>query len=386
MRDRMTRLNAAVVVPLLVILAITAPKLVPFVFGSYWKLATAPTQILAFAGIATTLTYCATPFLLASGHPKAVFKFNVATFLVYGGGILVAVSHGLQAVCVAVAITNLLAMLGSYVLMQRLTDVPLRRIWQDSAPAMVSGAALAAVALPLMAALSGRGLPAYVLLAVVGAVGAATYLVTLRFLFRDAFSDLLLIMRSLLPTRRRPHRPSGRETGRAPQRRRLALAVGLPLVAFAIAYGVRTVTVTPLARVVSARAASPQPATKRAGVGELLALAPFHSPASLSVPARPRVSGNAAKSPAVTHTGPTSAPTASGVAPSQASPPPIGFGGGTGPATVTPAPAPPPASGTGVPPSGGTTGSRTGRGAPSSGPASTQSTPARGTGTSSGGG
>ena len=121
------------VIPLLVLLAITAPKLVPFVFGSHWKLAVVPTQILAFAGIATALTYCSTPFLLASGHPRAVFKLNTATLVVYLGAILVAVPHGLRAVCGAVVGANFVTMVASYALSRRLGGVPLRRMWDDSA-------------------------------------------------------------------------------------------------------------------------------------------------------------------------------------------------------------------------------------------------------------
>ena len=194
MRDRMTRLNATVIVPLLAILAVTAPRLIPFVLGPHWKLAAVPTQILAIAGVATCLTYCAYPFLLASGHPRSVLSLNIAQFFVYGAGILITLPYGLHAVCVSVVVTNSIMMLAVYIVMARLTNLPLRRLWHDSAPAVTCSAGMTVSTIPLMHALSHSDLPTVVVLGIVGAAAAVIYSVALRTFFRPTFDDVLMVL------------------------------------------------------------------------------------------------------------------------------------------------------------------------------------------------
>ena len=48
---RLLRLNTALIFPLLALLIVLAPDLVPWVFGSDWTDAVAPTQVLAVAGM-----------------------------------------------------------------------------------------------------------------------------------------------------------------------------------------------------------------------------------------------------------------------------------------------------------------------------------------------
>lgn len=197
MRDRMTRLNATVILPLLALLAVGAPKLVPLVLGTRWSAAVVPIQILVVAGFATTMTNCVFPFLFASGRPRWVLALNVFTFFVYGGGVLVALSYGLEAVCVSVVAANAVTMFVAYGLMNRL-NVPLRRAWQDSAPAVIGSAGLTVITIPLMAALSRAGLPAPVVLVAIGAVGLSAYVLALRVFCKGALEDALLVLRTVL--------------------------------------------------------------------------------------------------------------------------------------------------------------------------------------------
>jgi len=196
MRNRMTCLNSAVILPLLVLLAITAPEVVPFVFGARWAPAVVPTQILTAAGIASSLTGAAFPFLFAAGHPRAVLRLNAATLVVFLGALLLALPHGLRAVCLAVVATNIFTMLAAYWLMRRLAAVPLSSAWRDTAPALAGSVVLGAITLPLLHLLSAQAaLPPIAAAALAGCAGGAGYLLTLRGLFRDAFDDLALVAR-----------------------------------------------------------------------------------------------------------------------------------------------------------------------------------------------
>ena len=86
------------------------------------------------------------------------------------------------------------------VMLGPMVGVPLRQLARDVAPAGLCSLALVAVGWPLARALAGT-LPAFPFVAVVSLACAAVYLVALRTLFPAAWSDLELLVRSLL---RRP--------------------------------------------------------------------------------------------------------------------------------------------------------------------------------------
>jgi hypothetical protein len=92
----------------------------------------------------------------------------------------------------------------AYVLMLRGSDErPLRRLWDDIAPAFVSCLGLAAVAVPASFALTAAHVTAILWLAALGAVAVPPYLLTLRVCFPAAWRSQRSIMTRILPGRLR---------------------------------------------------------------------------------------------------------------------------------------------------------------------------------------
>jgi hypothetical protein len=77
----------------------------------------------------------------------------------------------------------------------------MRRLVTDVLPALGGSVALLGVGFGVRDGLDGA--PALLVLAAIGIVGGAAYLVCIRFLFPAAWADVALITRKILPARRR---------------------------------------------------------------------------------------------------------------------------------------------------------------------------------------
>ena len=146
MRGHMVRLIAILTFPLLAVLAITAPELVPWLFGAEWTPAVVPMQILAVGGASTLVIDAVGVALMASGRPRALLGFGFGHFGVYAGAVLLATPWGLAGVAAAAAIVHTAFMVVAYVLMVRGTDESwVRHMWADVGPATVGSLGLVAV-------------------------------------------------------------------------------------------------------------------------------------------------------------------------------------------------------------------------------------------------
>ncbi len=209
---RATRLHATALFPLLAIVAVTAPVLVPFLFGPAWEGAVLPAQLLAFAGMMAAVLTGYPQVMLAIGRPKTLLRFNCGMLAVYVAATLVAVPFGLNAVCLSVVGVYIVMVLAVYVLLLRpAIGVEVRSLVPDLGPALTGCVALLAASFPLEAALEARGAPALVVLASVALVGSAVYLVVIRQFFAAAWSDVALFAVKL-----RPRRPGRRRDDSAP--------------------------------------------------------------------------------------------------------------------------------------------------------------------------
>jgi lipopolysaccharide exporter len=201
---KMVRSLTIVLFPLLVLLAISAPTLVPFVFGSDWTAAVAPVQVLALGGAATVLMDAAGTVLMASGRPRALLVFGAGHFLVYGITVYLVAPLGITAIAVDAAVVHSVFVVISYLLMRKDSSQPaLRRLWDDVSPAGASSLGMAIVAVPASWALTAAALPALPWLLALGLIGALTYLVILRIGFATAWSSQRAILIRLMPKRRR---------------------------------------------------------------------------------------------------------------------------------------------------------------------------------------
>jgi lipopolysaccharide exporter len=200
LRGQMVRLLAILTFPMLAVLTITAPQLVPWLFGAEWAPAVEPMQWLAVGGAATLVIDAIGVALMASGRPRALLGFGVGHFASYALAVLVASRFGLAAVAAAASIVHTAFLGVAYALMLRGTDErPLRTMWAEIGPATASSLGLVAAAVPVNIALSAAGTPTIVQLAVVTAVGLAAYAAALRIAFPAAWRDVLAVARRVLP-------------------------------------------------------------------------------------------------------------------------------------------------------------------------------------------
>jgi O-antigen/teichoic acid export membrane protein len=199
LRRRMVRLLTVVLFPALVLLAVLAPVLVPWLFGPDWEPAVLPTQILAGAGAATVVIDAVGSVLMASGRSRAMLGYGIAHFAFYVGAVLIAAGHGLAAVSAAAVTVHLAFVVVAYqVLLHKRPERTLKFLWDDTSAAVCGSLALAAAAVPAHLALA-QAVGPLVHLVLVTFVGL--YALALRLAFRSEWRDLLTLIRRILPAR-----------------------------------------------------------------------------------------------------------------------------------------------------------------------------------------
>ncbi len=197
-RQRIVRLNATLIFPLMVFFIVVAPVLVPWLFGARWEPAVVLAQILAVAGMAGTLKNTIDPLVLAAGRPRSLMVFNVCEVLLYAGMLfLVSAGGDLVVVCAAVAAFRVASLIGSYAfLLGPVLESSLVELLDDAGPALLACLALAAAALPVRIFLAAATVP---LLAACAVAGFAAYGLVLRLVSPASWNDLVLIARRLVP-------------------------------------------------------------------------------------------------------------------------------------------------------------------------------------------
>jgi len=203
-RSRVVRLHTVVLFPLLGVLLVTAPNLVPMLYGEAWAPAIVPAQILVGAGVATTIGTGIGPVMLAAGRPTSLLVNNIISLSCFAVVVYYAAGYGLIATCVAVVAYRLVALcVSQYFLATRLLGIPLHHtLFVDPGPAFISTFALLLAAFPTSMLLDGT--PRLVSVAVPAAAGLLAYFAVLRGLFRPAWSDIVLVLGGAIPARLRP--------------------------------------------------------------------------------------------------------------------------------------------------------------------------------------
>ena len=214
LHERATRIHGAVVVPLLAVLIVTAPELVPLVFGDAWRPAVEPTQILAVAGMIAAILTGYPQVMLAAGRPRPLMVFNCCVLFVYGLAVYLTAMQGLVAVAIAVVAVHVGILLAVYlVLFRRVLELPIGRLFGDLAPAVVASALVLAAGFPLATLLREASVAAPLLVLAVGLTGLCVQALALRAFFPAVWADVSALLRRLIPARpltRRPTRSSTR--------------------------------------------------------------------------------------------------------------------------------------------------------------------------------
>jgi O-antigen/teichoic acid export membrane protein len=204
LRTQMVRVLTLTLFPLLVLLAIVAPVFVPWLFGHAWAPAAVPTQILALGGAATLVIDSVGATLMAAGRPTTLLFYGCAHFAAYALAVFLVAPLGLPAVAVSAALVHSVFLLVAYVLLLRGSiRQGLANLWKDVAPAVVSCAAMGAVAYPVALGLQSAGVPVVPHLIAVSCAGAIAYFITLRAWFPASLSALIRLASHLLPSRPR---------------------------------------------------------------------------------------------------------------------------------------------------------------------------------------
>jgi len=181
---------------------VTAPEIVPTLFGPAWEPAVAPAQVLAVAGMIAAVLTGYPQVMLAAGRPRPLMVFNCCVLVVYGFAVWFTARSGLVAVATAVVLVHVAMLAAVYlVLFRAVLKMPIGRLVTDLAPAVVGSALVLVVGFPLASVLRNAGAGAVPIVAAVGLVGAVVHLAALRSLFPSVSADLFALVRRLLPSR-----------------------------------------------------------------------------------------------------------------------------------------------------------------------------------------
>jgi O-antigen/teichoic acid export membrane protein len=208
LHERATRIHGAVVAPLLAILIVTAPELVPLVFGDAWRAAVEPSQILAVAGMIAAILTGYPQVMLAAGRPRPLMVFNCCVLVAYAVAVYLTAGLGLVAVAIAVVAIHLAILAAVYLILFRsVLGLPIGRLVTDLAPAVAGSALVLAVGFPLADLLREAGLAPPLIVLLAGLAGIAAQALALRALFPGVWADVSGLLRRLLPDRKKKFRP-----------------------------------------------------------------------------------------------------------------------------------------------------------------------------------
>jgi hypothetical protein len=127
--------------------------------------------------------------------------YGIAHFAVYIVAVLIGSRWGLTGVSIASVSSHAVFLVVAYQVMLHGRGEPvLRFLWQDLRAGAVGAAAMAAVAVPVDIAVGDAGVPAFLHLAIVGAVAGVVYLLALWRLFPSAWTDVAALLRRVLPS------------------------------------------------------------------------------------------------------------------------------------------------------------------------------------------
>lgn len=184
------RYTASVTLPLSLGLAVTAPYLVPILFGDRWRPAVTALQILSLSGPRAAVTQLNANAYQAVGKPQWSLWTSVVAAPAYVIGIVIGVDHGIEGVAVGVCVAGYLAMPWTMYLVGRAIDMSSWSIAWTLWPIYVSTAAMVATSWGA-GQLLGDGASDVLHLVVMVAVGGLTYLVLLQVLAQGLTKEIL---------------------------------------------------------------------------------------------------------------------------------------------------------------------------------------------------
>jgi len=179
---RSKRLSAALLAPAFLAILVTAPDLVPVVFGAKWRHAVPVLQFLCCAGVAHVLVTLNWSVLQARGRAGTLLRLNLLVSAVTVGAFVVGLRWGVAGVAGSYAVAKWVLVLPDTWITCRAIGARTLETLHCSAAAIPSAVAAAIVGYGARVALAGAGAPPELRLALVLATGFAAYVTLIALL------------------------------------------------------------------------------------------------------------------------------------------------------------------------------------------------------------
>lgn len=186
---KLIRLLAAIVTPILVVLAFLAGPLLIEIFGEKWQPAIFPLQVMVLAGISRVVSFPSSDLLRAFGSPEVPFKISVLEGLVLLGTLMLVAPKGIGVVAVVVAAVLSTGAWTITIITCRMYSIELKRLFQALLPGLVlagSGAS-AILLLEVLSLGSLSGVPRLIFL---GAAAGVSILLCLATVYRSLLREI----------------------------------------------------------------------------------------------------------------------------------------------------------------------------------------------------
>ena len=183
----------AVVSPLMILIVVTAPVMVPTLFGEKWRASVPPTQALALAGIITLGAMLDHGLFYGLGRPGSWLRYSIVVDTATVATTAIAVRWDLRGVAIGFVIVAVLATVARWVLVARLLGLPQRVVARPFFTILGPTAITVVLGGLLFRSLSGSHAP-WVVLVVAGGATVIVYLVLLRLLAQKVIRDALGIL------------------------------------------------------------------------------------------------------------------------------------------------------------------------------------------------
>lgn len=191
-----TSLALAVTVPM-VMVALTAPVAVPFVFGSEWGDAVLPMQVLAIASILRAVVTVSGGVMLARGRADWAFRWAIVTTVFLLGGFAVGLHWGINGVAWSYLLVGLPLAMIQILIVRRLIPFTAFGYIRAVAPAVVGGLAMVGVWF-VIDRLAAPHLGSFELLATYAVTTAGVFVLVVWLLWPNVFRTQIDFVRTML--------------------------------------------------------------------------------------------------------------------------------------------------------------------------------------------
>lgn len=182
-----------VVSPIMIAILVTAPLLIPLMFGEEWRASAGPAQVLAVAGIIVLGAMLDHGLFYGLGRPGTWLAYSVVVDSVTVATTALAVRWGLSGVALGFACVAVAATVARWMLVSRMLALPVAVVTRPFRIVLVPTAAAAAVGLLVLDGLSGVEWPIVTVVLSAGTALAAN-LILIRLLAASVLRDALGIL------------------------------------------------------------------------------------------------------------------------------------------------------------------------------------------------